>query len=109
VFADGGFTGKLVEWAARRLAITVDVVRKLDGPRGFAALPRRWAVERTFSWITAHRRLARDYERRTAHSEAMIYRAMIGTTGRRLACGRPATQPSPQPLERVSNQTSNTL
>lgn len=104
VFADGGFTGKLVEWAARLLATTVDVVRALDGQRGFAALPRRWAVERTFSWITAHRRLARDYERRTAHSEAMIYWAMIGTMARRLARGRPATRPGPRPLERVSNQ-----
>ena len=104
VFADGGFTGKLVEWAARLLRTTVDVVRKLDGQRGFAVVGRRWAVERTLAWITAHRRLARDYERRTTHSEAMIYWAMIGTMARRIDRGKPATRPGPRPLERVSKQ-----
>jgi transposase len=24
--------------------------------RGFAVIPRRWAVERTLAWLTAHRR-----------------------------------------------------
>ncbi|MBA8930790.1 transposase [Kutzneria viridogrisea] len=35
-------------------------------------IPSRWAVERTFAWLTPHRRLARDYERDPAISEAMI-------------------------------------
>lgn len=104
VFADGGFTGKLVEWAARLLRTTVDVVRKPDGQRGFAVVGRRWAVERTLAWITAHRRLARDYERRTTHSEAMIYWVVIGTMARRIDRGKPATRPGPRPLERVSKQ-----
>lgn len=39
--------------------------------------PRRWIVERTFAWFNNYRRLARDYERRTAHSEATIYICMI--------------------------------
>ena len=39
---------------------------------GFAIIPRRWAVERTFAWLTAHRRLVRDYERDPRTSEAMI-------------------------------------
>jgi transposase len=25
-------------------------------------LPRRWVVERTFAWISKHRRTVRDYE-----------------------------------------------
>ncbi|MBO8190481.1 transposase [Streptomyces oryzae] len=29
---------------------------------GFQVQPKRWAVERTFSWMNARRRLARDYE-----------------------------------------------
>src|SRR5450759_4678549 len=45
--------------AASRLL--VDIVRKRDGQRGFEVLPRRWVVERTFSWITSCRRLACDY------------------------------------------------
>jgi hypothetical protein len=34
-------------------------------------------VERTFGWLVRNRRLARDYERLTATSEAMIKAAMI--------------------------------
>lgn len=99
VFADGGFAGRLVEWAATILRMTVEVVRKPDGQRGFAVLPRRWAVERTLAWITAHRRLARDYERHPENSEAMIRWAAINTMTRRLTRGHPATRPGPRPLE----------
>jgi transposase len=67
-------------------------VRKPAGQRGFAVIPRRWAVERTFAWLTAHRRLARDYERDTAVSEAMIRWAAINTITRRIARGCPATR-----------------
>ncbi|MEU0877492.1 IS5/IS1182 family transposase, partial [Lentzea sp. NPDC005914] len=31
-----------------------------------------WVVERTFGWLTRHRRLVRDYERRPEHHEAMV-------------------------------------
>jgi transposase len=99
VFADAGFAGRLVEWAARVLGIIVDIVRKPEGQKGFSVLPRRWAVERTLAWITAHRRLARDYERLPAHSEAMIRWAAINTMTRRLARGHPATRPGRRPLE----------
>ena len=59
VIADGGFAGELVDWASRILATTLHIVRKPEGRQGFAVIPRRWAVERTFAWLTAHRRLAR--------------------------------------------------
>ena len=98
IFADGGFAGRLLEWAARILAMTIAVVRKPADQKGFAVIPRRWAVERTFAWITAHRRLARDYERDPKHSEAMIRWASINTMTRRLARGVPATRPGPRPL-----------
>jgi len=99
VFADAAFAGRLVDWAVRILRTTIHVVRKPEGQRGFAVIPRRWAVERTLAWITAHRRLARDYERHPAHSEAMIRWAAINTITRRLARGRPATRPGRRPLE----------
>ncbi|MEV3927285.1 IS5 family transposase [Actinomadura coerulea] len=72
VFADAGFAGRLVGWAAQTLRTTLEIVRKPADQKGFVVLPRRWAVERTLAWLTAHRRLARDYERHTATSEAMI-------------------------------------
>lgn len=92
VLADGGFAGKLVEWATRILATALHIVRKPLGQKGFAVIPRRWPVERTFAWLTAHRRLARDYERHTAYSEAMIRWAAIGTMTRRLTRGKPAAR-----------------
>ena len=85
VFADGAFAGRLLDWAT--------TVRKPPEQRGFAVIPRRWAVERTLAWITAHRRLARDYERDPAVSEAMIRWAAINTITRRIARGSPATRP----------------
>ena len=33
-----------------------------DGVEGFVVLPRRWVVERTFSWFGRNRRLAKDFE-----------------------------------------------
>ena len=92
VFADGGFAGRLLDWARQFLATTLHIVRKPADQRGFAVIPRRWAVERTFAWLTAHRRLARDYERDPAVSEAMIRWAAINTITRRIARGRPATR-----------------
>ena len=85
VFADGGYAGRLLAWAARIPRIVIEIVRKPDGQRGFAVLPRRWVVERTLSWLTAHPRLARDYERLPEHSEAWVKWVMIGLMTRRLA------------------------
>jgi transposase len=92
-FADAGFAGKLVEWAATILGTTLHIVRKPEGQQGFAVIPRRWCVERTLAWLTAHRRLARDYERDPATAEAMIRWAAINTMTRRIARGQPATRP----------------
>ncbi len=99
VFADAGFAGRLLEWAQQVLHTIVEIVRKPAGQKGFQVLPRRWAVERTPAWLTAHRRLARDYERHPATSEAMIRWAAINTMVRRLTRGGPATRPGPRPLE----------
>ena len=92
VFADGAFAGRLLEWVHTLLRTTLHIVRKPADQRGFAVIPRRWAVERSFAWLTAHRRLARDYERDPAVSEAMIRWAAINTITRRLARGGPATR-----------------
>jgi putative transposase len=53
--------------------------------RGFQVLPRRWVVERTFSWIEHNRRMSKDYERLTETSEAFIYVAMSRLMVKRLA------------------------
>jgi hypothetical protein len=56
IFADGGFAGRLLEWAQQILRTTLHIVRKPADQRGFAVIPRRWASElspgspRTVAW-----------------------------------------------------------
>src|SRR5690242_20077967 len=45
-------------------------------PSGFVPLPRRWVVERTFSWISRWRRLCRDHQGLPQSCEAFITLAM---------------------------------
>jgi putative transposase len=85
VWADSGYAGKLVDWATAALTLTVQIVAKLADQVGFVVLHRRWAVERTFSWINRCRRTVRDYERLPQHRAAMVQRAMIIIMTRRLA------------------------
>ena len=47
VWADGGYAGRLVAWAAAALALTVTIVKRSDNLRGFVVLPRRGVVERS--------------------------------------------------------------
>ena len=61
---------------AAYLDFVIDIIRRCDGQKGFAVLPRCWVVERTFGWMTRWRRLVRDYEQRIDVSEAMILVAM---------------------------------
>jgi transposase len=86
-WADGGYAGKLVTWAASKLKpkLTLEIVKRPDDLHTFQVLPRRWVVERTLSWITRHRRTVRDYERLAAHHETYVYWAMIIVMTRRLA------------------------
>jgi transposase len=65
--------GKEVDW------------ERLMPPRGFRVLPRRWVVERTFSWLGQNRRMSKDYEKLCASAEAFVYAAMIRLMVRRLA------------------------
>jgi putative transposase len=84
IFADGGYRGDLEDWVQVNLQAVLEIVLKLEGQKGFQVLPKRWVVERTFAWLTRNRRLARDYERLAASSEAFIYVAMIRLGLRRL-------------------------
>jgi transposase len=94
LFADQGFAGRLVDWARDTVATTVEIVRKPAEQKGFAVHPRRWVVERTLAWLTAHRRLARDYERHPEVSEAIIRWAAIAGMARRITRNGPAQRQS---------------
>ena len=113
LWLDAGYEGKGRRWAEEVMGVSVEVVRKpkkllpeevakawtkeltkegikvdwqeLMPPRGFRVLPRRWVVERTFSWLSQNRRMSKDYERLAESSEAFVYAAMTRLMVRRLA------------------------
>ena len=109
LWLDAGYNGKGKgkDWVEKELGLTAQVVRRPRRPRyvwvkegeeidwerirkllpepGFKVLPRRWVVERTFSWIDKNRRMSKDYERLPESSEAFIYLAMTRLMVRRLA------------------------
>jgi putative transposase len=71
------------EWAKEGVELDPKKFLPPKGPRPF--LPRRWVVERTFSWLGQNRRMSKDYERLTETGEALIYAAMSRLMARRLA------------------------
>ncbi len=84
IWADGGYSGQLIEVAKKILGIKLEIVKRSDDVKGFKILPRRWVVERTFGWLGRSRRLSKNYERLSSSSESMIYIAMIRLMARRL-------------------------
>ncbi|WP_246203542.1 IS5 family transposase [Streptomyces tailanensis] len=88
VWADGGYTGSLIEYCLTALALVLAIVKRSDDMRGFVVLPKRWIVERFFAHLMRTRRLVRDFERRTTSAEAMIYWPMTLLMTRRLARSR---------------------
>jgi putative transposase len=113
IWADQGYTGSGKTWIEEHLGWTVEIVQHAPRSRGKwtivpdadnptmghfewvrfppakkefrGILPRRWVAERTFSWFGQSRRLAREYERLCATSEAMIYATMTRLMLQRLA------------------------
>ena len=73
-------------WLAReRPDWNLEIVSRPSDAKGFVLLPKRWVVERTFSWLARCRRHSKDYERRTDSSEAMVKVSAVHTLLRRLA------------------------
>lgn len=86
LWVDGGYDGPdFAAWVLEHYAIFIEVIKRSDGTKGFVLLPRRWVVERTFSWFGNFRRLSKDYERLLDTSVAVIYAAMVSLMLRRLA------------------------
>jgi putative transposase len=88
IWGDSRYGGKFLEWVKEHFGWDVQTVRGLGAvssgrsiepkPKAkpskghFEVQPRRWVVERSFSWITRWRRLARDHEGLPETSEAFI-------------------------------------
>jgi putative transposase len=112
LWVDAGYRGRGKEWVERELGLSVEVVHRTPKPTpektariwaeewskegwridwqrllprgGFEILPRRWVVERTFSWLSQNRRMSKDYERLCSTSESFVYAAMSRLMVRRL-------------------------
>ena len=79
-----GVTSEALWYKAVFQDFVLEIVRCTDKDPGFKVLPRRWVVERTFSWMTRFRRLVRDFETRLHVSEAMIQVAVGSLLLRRI-------------------------
>jgi len=85
VWVDAGYQGPdLQGWVGTLWGWVWQVIKRSDDQKGFVILPRRWVVERTFAWLSFNRRLSKDYEKSTLHSESMIYIASIALLVKRL-------------------------
>lgn len=99
VWADKGYSGKLIEFIKEKYGLEVEVVQHEDSgksgiwtnkeeepekKKGFRVLKWRWIVERTFGWLLRNRRLSKDYERTISSATNWIYIAMSFLMVRRL-------------------------
>jgi len=80
---DAGYKGTFVDFVETKYGDIVDVSEKIK-PKEWEILPKRWRVERTFSWLNNSRRLSKDYEILTSTEENMIMISHLHTLLKRL-------------------------
>ena len=95
VFADGGYNRVAALLACFLLGLTLVIVQRVPGTKGFVVLSRRWVVERTLGWLGRWRRLSKDYEQLPEVSEAMVTLAMIRLMLQRVAHPNRKRLPAP--------------
>lgn len=88
IWADQAYQGhELAEWCKITGGWGLEVVKRTPGVRGWSREPRRWIIERTFSWLSRNRRMSKDYERKVQTSETLIevvmIRLLVARLGRR--------------------------
>ena len=78
ILADGGYRGNLADWVKKKFGWVLEVIARPDEcPSKFQVVPKRWIVERSFSWLENFRRLTIDYEFLAETAEAMVQIAFI--------------------------------
>src|SRR3954471_6376322 len=95
VFADSVYNRVSALLACFLLGLTLIVVRRIPGTKGFVVLSRRWVVERSIGWLGRWRRLSKDYEHLPEVSEAMVTLAMIRLMLHRVAHPNRKRLPAP--------------
>lgn len=72
ILADGGYTGKPFAEKVRKILKAETEITKRNELHTFAVIPKRWVVERSFSWLEKCRRLWKNCERKLNSSVQMI-------------------------------------
>ena len=86
IWADSGYNAHQVSAAVAKVpSLRIEIIKRSDAIKGFAVLPRRWVIERTFSWFGRNRRLAKDWENLATTLQAFVALAAIQIAIRRLA------------------------
>src|ERR1700693_6132429 len=86
MFGDNKYNNRTLDrWMEREeVSYHLEISSKPSDQEGFVPLKVRWVVERTFAWLGRCRRLSKDYEYKTAHSETWIQISTIHMMLRRL-------------------------
>ena len=86
IWADGGYNTWQVDAAVAKVPwLRLEIVKRNDNMKGFVVLPRRWVIERTFSWFGRNRRLVKDFENLAETLATFVILAAIQLDLRRLA------------------------
>jgi len=80
--ADEGYCGTFKRLIEATFNVRIDISKQIK-PK-FEVLPKRWRVERTFSWLNNSRRLSKDYEIKTLSEKNMVMISHLHTLLKRL-------------------------
>ncbi len=77
VLADGGYSGENFASQMKKILKAKTEIAKRSELHAFAVIPKRWVVERSFSWLEKCRRLWKNCERLLLSSVAMVQLCFI--------------------------------
>ncbi len=72
LLADGGYTGKPFAEKVKKVLKAETEIAKRNNLKTFKVIPKRWVVERSFSWLEKCRRLWKNCERKLNSSVQMM-------------------------------------
>lgn len=84
VLADGGYSGEPFRAAVKELIVANVEIAKRNELHKFVVMPKRWVVERSFSWLEKCHRLWKNCEKLATSALAMMQMAFIRLLLKRL-------------------------
>jgi len=77
ILADGGYTGKPFAEKVEKLLKAETEIAKRNKLKEFKVIPKRWVVERSFSWLEKCRRLWKNCEKKIHSSLQMMVLSFV--------------------------------